>query len=67
MLSENIPNIIESLKLNDIKEVKLAILNFKGDKYPKSTLLDTNKKYHDIFENNYYHVLSFLLRLRKFK
>ena len=67
MLSENIPSIIESLKSNDIDELKLAILNFEEEKYPKSTLLDSNKKLNDILENNYYLVLSFLLRLRKFK
>jgi len=67
MLSENIPNIIESLKSNNIDEIKLAILNFKGDKYAKSKVLDTDKKLNDIIEDNYYHVLSFLLRLRKFK
>jgi len=66
LLSEKIPSIIEFLKANHIDELKLAILNFEEDKYPKSTLLDTNNKINDILENNYYIVLSFLLRLRKF-
>ena len=67
MLSENIPRIIESLKSNNVIEIKLAILNFKEDKYPKSIDLDSNKKIKYILEDNYYIVLSFLLRLRKFK
>ena len=67
MLSDNISDIIESLKSDDIEEIKRAILHFEEGKAQNSTVIDKNKKISDMLENNYYNILSFLLRLRKYE